>query len=116
METKTYINFLDSYNNKKIKPIKIKYNKVYDKLNEIQQKYNVLNENEQQLAQRLDLLKFQQTEISQANLKENEDEELTKEREHLQNFENLFHATQTTYDALYGDQKALEWIDIARKA
>ena len=116
MDTSTHITLLDSYNNKKIEPIKLKYNQVYDKLNELQQKYNVLNENEQQLAQRLDLLKFQQTEISQANLKENEDEELTKEREHLQNFENLFHATQTTYDALYGDQKALEWIDIARKA
>lgn len=116
MDTRTHISLLDLFNKEKIKPIKIKYEQMYQKFNTLEQKFKALNENDQKLAQRLDLLEFQHTEITEANLKENEDEILEKEREQLQNFEQLFHATQITYDALYGEHKALEWVDIARKS
>src|SRR5690625_1144818 len=84
MDTRTHISLLDLFNKGIIEPIKLEYEQMYDKYIELQRKYNALNENDRQLAQRLDLLEFQYTEIKEANLKENEDDILNKEREQLQ--------------------------------
>src|SRR5690625_4974089 len=116
MNPNTHIQLLDLYNQRKITPLKSEYKKHYDKLQILQQKYSKLNENEQQIAHRLDLLEFQLKEINDAALLENEDEDLMKERKQLQNYESIHRAIETSYDALYGEGKALEWIDIARKS
>src|SRR5699024_10828082 len=70
----------------------------------------------QEVAHRLDLLQFQLTELQQANLIENEDEQLEVERKQLQNFEQIYHSLQEAYYALNGEGKGLESIHIAKQA
>ncbi len=46
-----------------------------------------IQENEQLYVQRMDMLRFQQEEIAQAELMENEEEQLIDEREKLTNYQ-----------------------------
>jgi len=116
MDANTHLSLLDLYAKKEIEPIIKVYEQMYNQYVELHKKYNSLNDDEQMLAQRLDMLEFQYNEINTANLQQNEDELLQKEREELQNFEQLFTSSKLAYDSLYGEQKALEWIDTARKS
>lgn len=116
MDSKTHIGLLDLYQWDKILPTKTKYDEVFTKLSSLRQKYNTLNNNEQQIAHRMDLLQFQLTEIEQACLEENEDIIMTEERDQLHNYEKIFKSTNEAYEALYGDEKALEWLNVAKKA
>src|SRR5699024_6804480 len=65
---------------------------------------------------RLDLLQFQQTEINESDLKENEDIHLEEQRLELQNYATIFEAFASSYEALYGERKALEYVDMAKRA
>ena len=114
MDKSTHIELLDLYDEEKILPIKKRYNKLYKQFVLLQERYHELNSNEQQMAHRLDLLQFQLNELDQADLKENEDIQLMEERKQLQNYEKIYHSVQEAYYALSGEQKGLEWIDIAQ--
>ena len=46
------------------------------------------------------------------NFKLNEDEKLMEEKKELSNFERIFEAVQTSYNALKGEQKGLDWISL----
>lgn len=114
MDKSTHIDLLDLYDEKKILPVKIKYNHLYKQFVLLQERYDELNSNEQQMAHRLDLLQFQLSELEEADLKENEDIDLMEERIQLQNFEKIYRSVHETYNALSGEQKGLEWVDIAQ--
>src|SRR5699024_8336125 len=116
MDKSTHVYLLDLYNEEKTKPVKEKYEQLYEKYSDLLLKYNELQSNEQEMAHRLDLLQFQVHELDQAALEENEDLLLMEEREQLQNYEKIYHATTEAYHALIGDQKGLEWIDIGKNA
>lgn len=116
MDMTTHIELLDLYDRKNIKSAQKIYTKTYEKLTTLKEQYNKLNENEQQLAHRLDLLTFQLNELKEANLTVDEDIQLEKERTQLHNFEKIFLSVQEAYHALYGDQKGLEWLNIALEA
>lgn len=111
-----HLELLDLYIGKEMEQRKTKYVTVYSKLLEKKREYNNLSLNEQKLTHRLDLLQFQLNEIEQANLFENEDEKLEEERTQLVNFEKIYVAIHEAYNALYGDQKALDWLHIAKIA
>src|SRR5699024_8508179 len=85
-------------------------------LSQYKQEYNQLTINEQETAQRLDLYLFQANELKEANLIEDEDSELEKERTQLSNFEKIHLALEQTYYSLHGDQKGLEWLNVAETA
>ena len=116
MDKSTHVYLLDLYNEEKTKPVKEKYEQLYEKYSDLLLKYNELQSNEQEMAHRVDLLQFQVHELDQAALEENEDLLLMEEREQLQNYEKIYHATIEAYHALIGDQKGLEWIDIGKNA
>ncbi|MBO1004307.1 DNA repair protein RecN [Pseudogracilibacillus auburnensis] len=116
MDRKTHLPLLDLYNEKEIAPIKEQYNEWYKKLTVLTEKYKQLSENEQEMAHRLDLLQFQLAELEEANLSENEDIHLTEERNKLANYEKVYRTVQEAYYVLYGDQKALELMDMAKSA
>src|SRR5699024_6425554 len=80
------------------------------------QEYNQLTINEQETAQRLDLYLFQANELKEANLIADEDSESEKERTQLANFEKIHLALEQTYYSLHGDQKGLEWLNVAETA
>ncbi|WP_090080857.1 DNA repair protein RecN [Lentibacillus persicus] len=111
-----HIRLLDLYNEKQIAKAKKEYLSLFHKLSGLRKRYKELSENEQEISQRLDLLKFQKNEIEQANLVPDEDEKLEDERSRLSNFEQIYSGLQDAYNALYGEQKGLEWLNTASQA
>lgn len=110
MDETRHINLLDQFGSEEILPALQEYQQVYRSFEQTLKKLKSLSENEQQMAHRLDLIQFQHDEILSANLMMNEDEELLEERRKLANFERIFESIQTSYNALQGDQKGLDWI------
>ncbi|HLR64992.1 MAG TPA: DNA repair protein RecN [Pseudogracilibacillus sp.] len=116
MDKQSHLHLLDAYGGKEIEQLKSTYGEKYREYIKYKKEYDDLNESEQQLAHRLDLLKFQADEISAAELLESEDDYLEQERNELQNYASIHDALVTAYEGLYGDGKALEWVDVAAKA
>jgi len=116
LDNEQHLSLVDHYNKENIEPLKEEYRLHYNELLQLKQKYNELYTNEQEMAHRLDLLQFQLTELDQANLVEDEDEELEVERKQLQNFEQIYNSLQEAHFALHGDAKGLELLHIANQA
>ncbi|MGM8365088.1 DNA repair protein RecN [Virgibacillus sp. W0181] len=116
MDRSKYIHLLDLYAQESIQHVKEEYTTLYDELQAVKKEYKRLSENEQEITQRLDLLQFQANELEQAELHEDEDVNLEKERAYLVNFEKIFLGVQDAYNALYGDRKGLEWLNKAKIA
>ena len=114
MDTSGHISLLDQYNVKQITPLKEEYSKLYEQYTSLQNQYQSLSENEQEIAHRIDLLTFQLEELEDAQLQPGEDERLLEERNHLHHFEKIYQTLHETYNALYGEQKGLEWVDISQ--
>ena len=116
MDPENHIHLLDLYDQPLMTQAKKEYVDLYEKLSTLQNRYKKLNDNEQQTAHRLDLLSFQIREIEQEELTPNEDTLLEEERSTLANFERIYTALQDAYNALYGEQKGLEWLNQAQIA
>lgn len=114
MDRTTHLPLLDTYQKDIITNYKEKYMTLYDDYLQLENEMNDLNHSEQEIAHRVDLLQFQLNELEAANLQENELEQLTTERNHLQNFEKIYHTVNEAYFSLYGEQKGLEWVDVAQ--
>ncbi|MCE4047104.1 MULTISPECIES: DNA repair protein RecN [Bacillaceae] len=110
MDETKHLMLLDTYAHTELAPVLKEYEALYRSYTQTQKKLMNLTENEQQMAHRLDLLTFQHQEIINANLQKNEDEELLEERKKLGNFERIFESIQTSYTALKGEQKGLDWL------
>jgi len=113
LDEKSHLRLLDELGGKEIYPALNEYQSIYREYVKIKKDLASLNENEQMMAQRLDLLKFQLNEITNAQLKIGEDEQLLTEKKKLTNFEKLFSSLNTTYEALQGEQKGLDWVGLA---
>src|SRR5699024_10047992 len=94
MSSHAHINLFDAFNSDNILKIKKEYDEVYKLLSQYKQEYNQLTINEQETAQRLDLYLFQANELKEANLIEDEDSELEKERTQLANFRSEEHTSE----------------------
>ena len=103
-------NLLDQFGAEEIIPALNEYQHVFRSYEQLQKKMKSLNENEQQMAHRLDLIQFQFEEIQTADLKQNEDGELLEEKQKIGNYERIYDSIQTSYSALQGEQKGLDWI------
>jgi DNA repair protein RecN (Recombination protein N) len=112
MDEAKHINLLDQFGAEEILPALQEYQRVYRSFEQTQKKLKNLSENEQQMAHRLDLIQFQHDEILSADLRLNEDEELFEEKRKLSNFEKIYENIQTSYTALQGEQKGLDWIGL----
>lgn len=112
MDETQHLSLLDQFGCEEIAASISEYQSVFHRYEQILQILNRLSENEQQTAHRLDLIQFQFAEIEKACLKLNEDEELLEEKNKLNNFERIFEATQSSYEALKGEQKGLDWISM----
>src|SRR5699024_4403341 len=116
LDSENHIHLLDSYDEQAILNEKKEYARIYNELLKLKNRYAQLSTNEQEMAQRLDLLQFQQHELTEANLSPDEDEQLEKERDYLMNYERIFNALNEAYTALYGEQKELEWLNRAQQS
>lgn len=108
-----HIQLLDHFVKAENKDFLENYRVMYDKWKQLKHAHDKFSKNEKELAQRLDLLQFQLNEIQEANLQPNEDEELMKERNSLRNYENIFQNLTEAYNALRGEQRAIDWLSHA---
>ncbi|QSS98902.1 DNA repair protein RecN [Pontibacillus sp. ALD_SL1] len=113
MDVDRHIELLDLFDRDQIGQAKSDYLDLYKEFDALKKRYKELSENEQEMAQRLDLLEFQYNELDQANLKPGEDEELEEQRNKLMNHEKIYKGLHDGYNALYGEQKAMDWLSLA---
>ncbi|MCD5323506.1 MULTISPECIES: DNA repair protein RecN [Pontibacillus] len=113
MDVDRHIELLDLFDREQIGQAKLDYLELYKEFDALKKRYKELSENEQEMAQRLDLLEFQYNELDQANLKPGEDDELGEQRNRLMNHEKIYKGLNDGYNALYGEQKALDWLSLA---
>ncbi|MFD2925918.1 DNA repair protein RecN [Halobacillus naozhouensis] len=113
MNPEHHIDLLDMFIIDEISPSIEEYHRLYSSYQTVKKRYNELSENEQEVAQRLDLLQFQLRELQQADLRPFEDEELEEERKKLMNYEKVYQGIHDAYNALYGEQKGLDWLSLA---
>ena len=83
-------------------------------LTEVRQELDRLRMDEGALAQRVDFLRYQVEEISTANLRPAEDDDLTLERDRVSNAEQIItlsdHAYRALYDGLDGQESVMDLI------
>ncbi|WP_019241331.1 MULTISPECIES: DNA repair protein RecN [Bacillus] len=113
MDFHFHLPLLDQFGGQEISSAYEEYEEIYGKYSSVLKQYNSLNQDERQTVHRLDFLTFQYNEIQKANLQLNEDEELAEEKKQINNFEKIYEGLHTSYQALRGEQKALDWLSIA---
>lgn len=116
MDEKRHIDLLDQFAEKQLRPIKQKYQQMYDKYRSLKREVDAININEQQIAQRIDLYQFQIQELEEAKLSVKEEEELLEERKRLQNFHKIYEHAVQAYEAISGEMKGLDCIGEAMGA
>lgn len=113
MDVERHLEFLDLFDSKKMVPLLADFQKNYSQFEQIKKRLKELSQNEQEMVQRIDLLSFQLKELQEAHLEPGEDEALEEKRNDLLNFEKYFEALQQSYEALHGENRALDWLSHA---
>ena len=90
MSKQEHINYLDNFIGKDVLNEKYEYQKLYNRYNEIKKELKENYGDEKEKQRKLELLKYQLNEIEQANLKENEEDELNNERKKIMNSEKIY--------------------------
>ena len=116
LDSSRHLSLLDMFNQEHENDRFNDYQRVYNKLKKAKVVYDSLKNNEQESIQRLDLLRFQLNEITQAELSVNEDIELRQEREKLVNFEQIYENVTEAYNSLRGEHKGLDWLSMGSAA
>ena len=86
---KNHLNLVDSFNREKIQPVYLKYKEKFKEYQVIKEKIDNLKQQESDVLQKVDFLKFQYKELSQMKLKIDEDLDLEKDIDYLENFEKV---------------------------
>jgi DNA repair protein RecN (Recombination protein N) len=89
LDNKKHINYVDEYIGKKIKEIKEEYKVEFREYNNLKQELKNNFGDEKAKQRKLDLLQYQLDEISEANLKIGEEEELEEKRKIILNSEKI---------------------------
>lgn len=119
MSKQEHINYLDNFIGKDLLNEKYEYQKLYNRYNEIKKELKENYGDEKEKQRKLDLLKYQLNEIEQANLKENEEDELNNERKKIMNSEKIYtcltevdsNLSESVIDGINLSIKALEKIE-----
>lgn len=93
--------FVDNFGGNEVNPIKSDIRLLMDKLVSLRYRLDSISGNAAERERKLDLLKFQIEEISNARLKVNEDEELKSRRHLLINSEKLFKGITSLYNSFF---------------
>lgn len=114
LDNKLHLNYLDGFIGNKIKVQKEEYGKLYEKYCQIKQllKENFGDEKERQ--RKIDLLRYQLEEITEANLKVEEENELEEKRKIMANSEKIAENLNQA-DSLIGEE-GIDSISMAIRA
>lgn len=94
MQPETHLGMLDQFAATAVQPLLAKYQAHYRDYVKLKTAVEQKQANEQQWAQRLDMLRYQVKEIADANLKPDEEDALTSERERLAHYQQINNALQ----------------------
>lgn len=100
LDSKTHIKYLDSFIGKEINGLQDEYKKKYNKYNEIKKELRENYGDEKEKQRKLDLLRYQANEITEANLKIGEEEKLEEKRKIIANSEKIVKSIQEADIAL----------------
>jgi len=102
LNPQNHIELLDSFGSGRIFPLKQKYIKLLSEYRELTGRLKKLTENQRERETRIDLLRYQVSEIKNAQLKPGEDQELESRRTILANSEKINSSLTKAYGLLYG--------------
>ncbi|BFN04879.1 DNA repair protein RecN [Clostridium tetani] len=100
LDSSNHINYLDYFQEKKIKKPLKEYNLIYEKIKDIEKKIKELSGQNSDREKIVDFLKFQIEEINGANLKEEEEKELEEKFKLLSNSEKFTKVLNYSYEVL----------------
>ncbi len=100
LNAKTHLELLDKFIGDKILKIKNEYSELLEKYNSIKRELNQNFGDEKDRARRIDLLKYQIEEIENAELNQDEEDELNVRRNLIMNSEKIVKALSSTYSNL----------------
>ncbi|MDE1547850.1 DNA repair protein RecN [Jeotgalibaca caeni] len=118
MDPLKHLTLLDRFADEQLTSLLDEYREHYQRYLQVRRERNELQSDEQQNIQRIDLLNFQINEIEQANLDDdNEEDELTEERNLLVNYQRILQGLTTAYQYLQGEEgNALDQIGVAMES
>ncbi|MGX4594035.1 DNA repair protein RecN [Leuconostoc sp. JNUCC 76] len=99
-----HLPLLDAFGGEKITQFRNDYQELFQKFRSITTRIRNIQTSQQEITQRLDLLKFQQEELQEANLQPNEENDLLDARDKLRNFKKIADRLQLTQTTLSGEQ------------
>lgn len=108
-----HLPLIDRFGGDTIQRLKRVYAREYEKTAALAEQRSKMARAETDIDRRSDLLRFQINEIRSARLSEGEEEALVEEKQKLAHFEKIFKAVKTSYDALDGENRALDQLRIA---
>lgn len=114
LESKTHLMYLDSFIGDKIIEIKSKYYEKYQRFNEINIELKANYGDEKERERKLDLLRYQISEIEEANLTENEEEILEEKRKIMLNSEKISNSLNKADEAI--QNSSIDSLSIAIRA
>lgn len=115
MNEEFHLSLLDRFASDKIKPALTKYQTNFKEYQTIEKEWQNWTKNERELAQRLDMLRFQQQEIENADLQAGEEDRLLEQKNILANFEKLNENLQGAYAAIQDEPGGLEFVGEAMR-
>lgn len=119
LNASTHIEYLDNFSSKELNKYKEEYSELYNKYLQIKKELKNNYGDDKEKQRKLDLLKYQFEEISKANLKIGEDDELESKREIILNSEKInenlniadLEVSEKAIDSINNAIRALEKIE-----
>ncbi|MGC8767472.1 MAG: DNA repair protein RecN [Brevinematia bacterium] len=112
LNPKTHIDYLDAFGNfqEELEKVKEKYRQVLDIKKQVEELKKILS----QKKERMEFLKFTVEELKNANLKENEDNELEEKFKYITNYEQLLFGVNESLAIL--EENEISSLNLLRKA
>ena len=107
LQPEKHLSLMDHFGSKAFKQQLKVYQEHYSDYQKLLKKAREIKQNEQSYVQRIDMLRFQQEEIEQAELEPGEEELLLEERAKLVNFQRIVDALGKTHEILSADTHSL---------
>lgn len=114
LNSKSHLQYLDNFIGKEITDLKEKYQECFYKYNNIKKELQLNYGDDKEKQRKLDLLKYQQKEIEEANLKLGEEESLEEKRRLILNSEKIAENLSKADDAI--GQNSIDYVSEAIRA
>ena len=101
-----HLSLLDEFSKGDIQKLLVEYQKHYKNYKELNEKIRKFYDTEKEFVQRMDMLRFQYDEITEAELIHGEEEELLEERKKMLSFQQITEALKNTYQYINGEEKS----------